>query len=158
MVISILSLSFTTTDGKAILRAGTPVLLETTQMLMSDNLNLGQSIDFRVRYDIKADNKVVVKAGSIAKGQVTRLQKARGLGREGYIEIVIKTVQSVDGQMIPLTGGSIYNEGNDQQVLAWGLGIFVCILFLMIKGKNASIPQGTAVDSTVAMEMEIVVN
>ena len=157
MAFSILSLSFTTTDGKVTLRAGTPVLLETTQMIMSDNLSVGQSIDFRVRFDVKADNKVVIRAGSIAKGQVTRVQHARGLGREGYIEVQIKSVQSVDGQMVPLTGGNIYREGEDQQVLAWGLGLFVCILFLMIKGKNAQIPSGTSVDANVAMDMEIAV-
>lgn len=161
MACSMLFLSFTTADGKfvqVILSTGTPVLLETTQLIQSDNLSVGQSIDLRVRFNVKAEGKVVIKAGSIAKGQVTRIQKARGLGRQGYAEIQIKTVQAVDGQMVPLTGGNIYNEGEDRQVLAWGLGIFVCLLFLMIKGKNAQIPSGTSVDANVAMDMDIAVN
>jgi hypothetical protein len=154
---SLLTLSFTTANGKIILRAGTPVLLETTQMIMSNNLSIGQSVDFRVRYDVKSESKSLIKAGSIAKGQVTRVQKARGLGKEGYVEIQIKSVQAADGQMVPLTGGNIYREGEDQQVLAWGLGLLVCILFLMVKGKNAQIAAGTSVDANVAMDVEVVV-
>ncbi len=150
-------LSFKNIDGKVVLRAGTPVLLETNQTIVSDNLSVGQSIDFKVRFDVKTDNKLVVRAGSIAKGQVTRVSKSKGLGKEGYVEIQLKTVQTIDGQMVPLTSGNLYREGEDKQGLAWGLGILVCILFLTIKGKEAMIPSGTTVDSNIAMDVEIAV-
>ena len=84
-------------------------------------------VDFRVKTDVKVDNKVVIAAGAIAKGQVVRGQKAKGLGK----------------------------EGDDQQTLAIVLGVFVCILFLFLKGKNATVPSGFQLNSSVASTVTI---
>lgn len=158
MAFSILSLSFAMPAGKVTLSSGTPILLETTQMINSEFLSIGQSIDCRVRFDVKVDGQTVVKAGSIAKGQVTRVESARGLGKEGYVEIQMKSVRAVDGQMVPLMSGNIFREGEDKKTLAWGAGIFLCFLFLLVKGENAEIASGTSIDANVGIDMEIAVN
>lgn len=158
LAFSILTLSFAMPAGKVTLRSGTPVLLETTQMINSEFLSVGQSIDCRVRFDVKVDGETVIKAGSIAKGQVTRVESARGLGKEGYIEIQMKSVRSVDGQMIPLMSGNIFREGEDKKTLAWGAGLFLCVLFLLVKGENAEIASGTSIDANVGVDMEIAVD
>lgn len=112
-------------------------------------------VDFRVKTDVKVDNKVVIAAGAIAKGQVVRGQKAKGLGKEGFVEIQIKSVRAVDGQEVYLSGGNVYQEGDDQQTLAIVLGVFVCILFLFLKGKNATVPPGFQLNSSVASTVTI---
>ncbi len=137
------------------LPAGTSIPLETTRMISSETLEAGQMVDLRVVADIKVDGKVVVAAGSMAKGQVVRSEKSRALGRQGRIEIQIKSVKSVDGQDIPLSGGSLYKEGEDKQTLAIALGILLCILCLLIKGKEAVFPIGTSVSANVAANSEI---
>ena len=116
---------------------------------------VGQVVDFRVKTDVKVDNKVVIAAGAIAKGQVVRGQKAKGLGKEGFVEIQIKSVRAVDGQEVYLSGGNVYQEGDDQQTLAIVLGVFVCILFLFLKGKNATVPSGFQLNSSVASTVTI---
>ncbi|MES2519330.1 MAG: hypothetical protein V4585_14550 [Bacteroidota bacterium] len=140
------------------LSAGTPISLETVQTLTSDSVQAGQTVDFKVRNDIKVGDIVVIKAGSIAKGLVTRANMAKGLGKEGQIEIQIKSVSSVDGQQIPVIGNNIYRQGEDKQTLAIVLGVVLCILFLTMKGKNAEIPAGTTVDANTATNMMISVN
>jgi hypothetical protein len=153
---SFLFMSFKMTgDGEVTLNAGTIVSLETVSMIQSDFVSVGQTIDFRVKYDVKVDNKTVIPAGAIAKGQVMRAQKAKGLGKEGFVEIQIKSVTAVDGQEVFLNGGNVYQEGENQETLAIVLGIFVCILFLTIKGKNAQVPPGYQVTSSVATTMSI---
>ncbi len=153
---SFLLMSFKMTgDGEETLNAGTNVSLETVSMIQSEFVSVGQTIDFRVKYDVKVDNKIVISAGAIAKGQVMRAQKAKGLGKEGFVEIQIKSVTAADGQEVFLTGGNVYQEGEDQQTLAIILGVFVCILFLTIKGKNAQVPPGYQVTSSVATTMSI---
>ena len=124
-------------------------------MIQSNLVSVGQTIGFRVKYDVKVDGKTVVAAGSIAKGQVMRAQKAKGLGKEGFVEIQIKSVTAADGQEVFLTGGNVYQEGEDKQSLAILLGVFVCILFLTLKGKNAQVPPGYQVTSSVATTMTI---
>ena len=156
LVASFLFMSFKMTgDGEVTLNAGTNVSLETVSMIQSDLVSVGQTIDFRVKYDVKVDNKTVIPAGAIAKGQVMRAQKAKGLGKEGFVEIQIKSVTASDGQEVFLTGGNVHQEGEDQQTLAILLGVFVCILFLTIKGKNAQVPPGYQVTSSVATTMTI---
>lgn len=140
------------------INAGTPIALETVQTLYSDIVQSGQTVDFRVKNDVKVKDVVVIKAGSIAKGLVTRASRAKGLGKEGQIEVQIKSVSSIDGQQIPVVGNNIYRQGEDKQTLAIVLGVVLCILFLTMKGKNCGIIAGTTVDATTAANMTVSVN
>lgn len=155
LVTAILSMSFKMRGDGVVLNAGTSVPLETVSMIRSDQVSVGQSIDFRVKFDVKVGDKTVIAAGSIAKGQVMRAQKAKGVGKEGFVEIQIKSVQAVDGQEVFLSGGNVYNEGEDKQTLAILLGVFVCLLFLTMKGKNAEVPPGYSVNAAVATTVTI---
>ncbi len=156
LVVSMLSMSFKMrADAAIVLNAGTNVALETVSMIQSDLVWAGQTIDFRVKYDVKVDNKTVIAAGSIARGQVMRAEKAKAIGKEGFVEIQIKSVTAADGQEIFLTGGNVYQEGENKQTLSIVLGVVVCILFLLMKGKNAQVPPGYQVDSSVATNTTI---
>jgi len=131
------------------LAAGTMVQLETLNLISSELISAGQNIDFRVSRDVKADGEVVIPAGSIARGQVQRAQHAKGIGKAGYVEVRIKSVTAIDGTEIYLAGGDLYQEGEDKQTLAIVLGVFLCILFLTIKGEEAFIPAGYEVTANV---------
>jgi len=156
LIIPIFAMSFKMRgNGEVILNAGTSVSLETISIIQSNFVSVGQTIDFRVKYDVKVDNKTVIAAGSIAKGQVMRAQRAKGVGKEGFVEIQIKSVTASDGQEVFLSGGNVYQEGEERQVLSILLGVFICILFLAMKGKNAEVPPGYQVTSAVATTMTI---
>lgn len=145
-------------NGDVLLTAGTPVALETIGVIVSEGATVGQLIDFKVRADVKVGDKVVIASGSIAKAQVSRVQAPKGLGKEGFIELQLKSVKAIDGKEVQLSSGNIYKEGQDKSTLSIVLGIFVCILFLFMKGKNAEIPPGYQVDATVASNTTISVS
>jgi hypothetical protein len=154
--IAFLCMSFHSREnGETVLNAGTMVALETISVIKSNSVLIGQIIDFRVPYDVKVDNKVVIAAGSMARGQVMSAQRAKGIGQAGFVEVQIRSVTAVDGQEILLTGGNLNQEGEDKQTLAIVLGVFVCVLFLTIKGKDAQVPPGYHVRSAVAMTTTI---
>ena len=138
-----------------VLNAGTSIPLETMNVIKSNNATVGRTIDLRVTRDVKVDGQTVIQAGSIAKGQIIRSEKAKGIGKAGFLEIQIKSVTAIDGQEVYLSGGNINEEGDDKQSLAIVLGIFVCILLLLIKGKDAEIPPGFSINSNVASTMNI---
>lgn len=138
-----------------LLSAGTSVPLETTTLLRSDEVSIGQIVNFKVKTDVKVGDKVVIAAGSIAKGQVTRAQRAKGIGKEGYLEIQIKSVTATDGQEIFLGNSNLYQEGENKQTLSIVLGVLVCILFLTMKGKNAELAPGYQVLASVASNTTI---
>jgi hypothetical protein len=125
------------------------------QMITSEFMQVGQTVDLKVTTDVKIDGQVVIPAGSIAKGLVSRASKPKALGKEGNIEIQVKSVKAIDGQEIPLSSNALYKEGEDKQTLAILLGLLVCILCLFITGKNAVIPTGTSLTANVASNAEI---
>ncbi|MFM6948980.1 MAG: hypothetical protein ACKOWQ_08205 [Aquirufa sp.] len=138
------------------LPAGTRIELETVQTINSQT-QIGESIDFKVRADVSVDGKVVIKAGSIAKGTVMSSSKPKGLGKEGKVEIQVKNVTAADGKIVPLSASSISREGEDKATISILLGLFVCFLFLFMKGKDGVIPAGTTTDAVVASNMKIAV-
>lgn len=140
---------------KVILPAGSIISLENPTEINSENIIAGQSINFIVQNDVKVDGKIVINQGTIAKGIVTRVQKAKGLGKEGSLEIEIKSVEAVDGTEVRLTSTKVSEVGEDKQTAAILLGVFVCVLFLTKKGKNAIIPNGFTIDGRVASNTEI---
>ncbi|MGB3587239.1 MAG: hypothetical protein WBA23_11895 [Tunicatimonas sp.] len=151
LVASMLSLSFKMNNvAEVVLKAGTSIPLETVSMIQSDLITVGQTIDFVVSRDVEVNERIVIPSGSLAKGQVIRAQQPRAIGKEGFFEIRIKSVVAVDGQEVFLTGGNVYQEGEDKQTLSIVLGVFLCILFLLIKGKNAQVPPGFQIDASVA--------
>ncbi|WP_185974387.1 hypothetical protein [Litoribacter populi] len=158
MIVSILTMSFSTKGYQEVtLSSGTIIPLENANEINSATLTAGQTLDFFVRQDIKVEGQTVVKRGALARGQVLRVQRAKGLGKEGFVEVEIRSVEAVDGSEILLTGGRLTEEGDDRQVAAIALGVLVCILFLTMKGKNAVIPKGYAVDARVANDIQIAV-
>ncbi len=158
LIIALFNLSFISPNEKVILKAGTPLQLELVNIVDTKTIQPGQIVDFRVKFDIKANNKVVIPAGAIAKGQVVRADKAKGIGKPGEIQIEIKSVSAVDGSQVYLSNGTIYREGEDKQTLSIVLGIFVCVLCLLIKGKNAKIFPGSEFNVQVATNAEIEVS
>ena len=155
LAFSFLFTSFKAPDGKVVLSAGTQVRLETINTLKSDIVLPGQTIDFKVIADVVIDEKVVIAAGTLAKGQVTRAQKAKGLGKAGYLEVRLKSVTAVDGQQIYLSGSNINQEGEDKSTTAIVLGVLICLLFLTIKGSNAEVPIGHEIAVNVASTLKI---
>jgi hypothetical protein len=143
--------------GEIIIPAGTRIELETVQSISSELIQPGEPVDFKVRADVSINGVVVVKAGTLAKGVVITSDHAKGIGKEGNVEIQVKNVQAVDGSFLPLSSNSIARKGENNAVLSIVLGVLVCLLFLLIKGKNGVIPAGTSVDAIVASNSKVVV-
>lgn len=155
LALSISCLSFSNTNETITLKAGTIAALETKTLLNSEFLTVGKTIDFMVTQDIKVEGNIVVEAGAMAKSQVVRASRARGLGKAGYIAVEMKTLTAIDGSQILIARVIFYQEGKGKEAMALALGLVVCILFLTIKGENAIIPQGYSVTPSVAVSSEI---
>lgn len=142
-------------QNTAVLKAGNLVVLETTMPLSSKNAQMGQAVAMRVKYDVVINGKTVIKAGAPGSGQVTAAEHHKGLGKQGSLAIRPSVVQAVDGQMIPVVGASTSAAGSGTAGAAIGLAVVVSPLFLLHKGKEASIPAGYEMQATVANETVI---
>lgn len=148
--------SFTKPAGNvAVLKAGTMVSLELVSAVTSD-MKAGQTVDFRVTSDVKADGVVVIPAGAIAKGQVLSASKNKLLGGPGEVTVQVKSVNAVDGTRVALSGSSLTAEGDSQLVLSIVLTL-LCWLGFLLKGGKGIIATGTTFDATVAANTDIAI-
>lgn len=138
--------------SKRTLKAGTLVVLETSNPLSSKDAQAGQSVSLRVKYDVMVSGRAVIKAGAPGSAQVVAAEQRKGLGKEGTLSIKPTVVQAVDGQMIPLSGNGVGQSGQDTKGGTIALAVVVSPLFLLKKGKDATIPAGYEMQATVASE------
>lgn len=156
LAFALLNMSFTGKNEENInIPAGTIVTLENASAINSQNLSVGQNIDFFAADEVRVNGKTVIRRGAPAKGQVTRVQKAKGLGKEGSVEIEVRSIQAVDGSEIRLTSARVFEEGEDRQTAAILLGVLICILFLTKKGKEAEIAPGTIITGRTAQDTTV---
>lgn len=139
----------------ALLRAGTIIVMETTGPLSSKDAQVGQTVPLRVKYDVVIRGRAVIKAGAPGSAQVLTAEHRKGMGKQGSLSIKPTVVQAVDGQMVPVTSNAVGTAGEDSKGAAIGLALAVSPLFLLKKGKEASIPPGYEIQANVASDAEI---
>ncbi len=151
-----ISLFFTLTSafGQSIkLEEGTQIRLKLLQDLSSATSQAGQTISFEVLDAVKVDNTVVIAEGAQALGTVTLAEPKKSLGRAGKLNIRLEYVKAVDGSKIHVRANSV-NQGNGKGV-ATGVAVGVSALvffpaapvFLLIKGKDITVPSGQHLDA-----------
>jgi hypothetical protein len=137
------------------LPAGSAVILRLLETINSNEVTAGQQITSQVVQDVKVDNAIVIKAGSIALATVSKVNKNGIVGQGGELVISDFYATSVDGSRVPLMA-NLSQEGKDKMPLAI-VGGLICLPLIFIKGGKAIIPAGTqktvytAVDVTVSL-------
>ena len=81
------------------LRSGTVVSLELNESYTTDELQVGNTLDFFVRSNVTVNGRVVISTGSIAEGRVKKVTTGCN-GKCASITIIVDNVQAVDGQRI----------------------------------------------------------
>lgn len=148
--------AFTKPAGNvAVLKSGTMVSLELVDQVSSD-MKAGQTVDFRVVSDVKADGVVVIPAGTIAKGQIISASKNSLLGGEGEVTVQVKSVNAIDGTKVPLSGSSLTAEGENKLVVSIVLTL-LCWFGFLLKGGKGEIPAGTTFEATVVGNTDIAI-
>lgn len=136
------------------LPAGTPIVLRNMEAINSSNITNGTSVMFTVVNDVVVDDKVVIKAGAVVDAQVNYAKKKNYAGVAGEITVSDFAVKAVDGTYIPLRA-TMSSKGEEKMGLSIGLGLLICVLFLLIQGEDAVIPAGTTKSVYTMMDMKI---
>lgn len=141
---------------QVILKGGTPVVFATLNDLSSKDVQTGNLVDLQVVSNVVVDGEVVIPAGTIAKGQVSKAIKSSALGKGGELTIIINSINAVDGSLIPLSGATLSAAGKDRVALSIICGI--CTLFgFLIHGSQAEIPIGSQVQASVMNNTSITI-
>jgi hypothetical protein len=123
---------------------GTPFDARITEDMSPSQLNTGDRVLMVVDKDVIVDNYVVIHAGARVVAEVAESKEKSYAGQAGKIILSFKTVTTVDGQQIAISG-SRRAEGDDVMVESIGLGLVCCPLFLLMKGEEGIIKAGQVV-------------
>jgi hypothetical protein len=137
------------------LEDGTPVKLRTNRTVSSTDAHVNDTLDFEVLEEVKVHDVVVIPRSGIAWGTITEAQPKRRMGREGKLNINIDNVKLSSGEKIPLRAVKEAKGGGHQgamtgAIVATSIVFFPAApLFLLMHGKDITIPKGTEITAYV---------
>lgn len=134
---------------------GTAVKMRLGETLSSESAKVGQQVPLEVTEDVLVDGVVVIPKGSNAIATVTTAQAKRRMGRGGKLDVNVDSTHMVDGQKVQLRAvrgdkGGGHVGGMTVGIVATSLVFFPAApLFLLMHGKDITIPEGTPVTAFV---------
>ena len=137
------------------LPASTRIYVETRQDLIGkgDQVQEGQSVKAQVWRDVAVNGHVVIAAGTPVIAKVDLYKQRQIAGVKGTMTIGAYETESLDGQVIQLSGG-YHKEGKSRMALSITLGVLF-ILPIFIPGKAAELPSGTVFDAYIENNWQI---
>lgn len=85
--------------------SGTIMKLKLLNSLNSDTLELGDQFDFTTIEDIKADNAIVIPAGSMVRGSIQKVARSRMLSKGAVVYLDFDHIVSPTGRQVPIKVG-----------------------------------------------------
>jgi hypothetical protein len=151
---------------------GTPVQMIISQDLQSGVAKVGDSVNFQVLKPVIVDNQVLVPAGSIAYGFVTKSKKPGVFGAPGKLAFTCEAIQ-LTGVSVPLraneeskSGASETQKMADNEVKGEALGAVMsggipslgpsAVLGFLHGGGNVTVHRGQELTMYVASNTPIV--
>jgi hypothetical protein len=147
--------------SQLILLDGTPVKLSINRSVSSGSASVGEQVDFSVKEDVAANGVVVIPKGSLAIGKVTEAVPKRRMGRAGKLEIVLDYVRLADTEKASVRAvkdakGQNRKGGMTVGIVATGLLFWPAApLFLLMHGKDITVPQGAEVTAYVSGDQKL---
>ena len=130
------------------IKGGTIVPLESTAKIKAADVNVGQTVDFRVSRDVLVDGIVAIPCGTIAKGTVYEAKKSTAFGTKGRLGIKVRYLTLPSGDNISFASSDIYIQGQNRTALSVVVFFFTLLPFPC--GSKAVMPLGYEFDATVA--------
>src|ERR1700693_41785 len=144
-----------------VLEDATAVTLRLGRSLSSADAHAGDRVDFEVAEEISVNRIVVIPKDSPASGSVIAAHKKRRMGRAGKLDVSIDGVQLADGEKVTLRAVKESQGGSHTGIMAGGMVATSLIVwpaapvFLLMHGKDVTIPKGTEVTAYLNGDMKL---
>jgi hypothetical protein len=138
-------------SAKLLVADGTPVKLQLAQTISSAHARSGDRLDFVVAEDVTNGGLPAIRAGTIARGSVIKVNGKRFLGLGGKVIIKLESVELVTGDRVRLharrefKGGSHTKRMAAEMILAGLIYMPAAPVFLLSHGRDCTVLKGTAV-------------
>jgi hypothetical protein len=141
--------------AEARLADGTRIPVKVMERLSSASLKDNDPVTFAVVEDVVVDGRVVVKQGTPVRGVIVEAAAKRRMGRAGRLSYTVNDTKGVDRGVIQLR--AVQARRGDSHVTSTAVtttavAVFVPVaapFFLLRKGSDVVVPEGTRVDAFV---------
>jgi hypothetical protein len=144
-----------------VLKDGTALHLRLVdEGLSSATATVGQIVEFAIVEEIAIDNQVVIPYGSPAFGTVVEAQPKRRLGRGGKLNVSLTKMRLADGEWVYLAAVKNARGGGHTGPMIAGMAATAIIwpvapVWLLIEGKDITIPKGTRITAYTQGDMHL---
>jgi hypothetical protein len=132
----------------------TALRLVLTDPLSSATNEVDDPVRFEVTEEVRVGGVVVIAKGSTAVGHVVEVEPKKRLGRAGKLNFTLDHVKAVDGSNLRLRASST-RKGDDKTGTVIVGTVLLSPLFLIMRGKDVSIPQGMAMTAYIDGDRDI---
>jgi len=132
----------------------TALRLSLAEPLSSATSAVDDPARFEVTEDVSVGGIVVIAKGSTAVGHVVEVEPKRRLGRAGKLNFMLDHVKAIEGSNLRLRAAST-RKGEDKTGAVIVGTVLLSPLFLIMRGKDVSIPKGTAMTAYIDGDREI---
>lgn len=140
--------------GNAYIPKGTIIDVELLEELSSKKNHVDDDVKLKTLDNIIINDVIVVPAGALVEGKVTKCTNSGLFGRAGKLEFTINSVRSINGVDIPLQYTDFKEAGSDDGAVAVA-AVVTLIGGLFMKGKNVSFPAGTKMSAKVVADTDL---
>ncbi len=136
-------------SAKVLIADGTPVKLQLAQTVSSAHARYGEHLDFVVVEDVTVGGLLVIRAGTIASGSVTKVVGKRVLGLGGKLFIKLDSVELVTGERDMLHARREFKGRSRTKLMAAGMILAGLIympaapVLLLSHGRDSTVLKGT---------------
>ncbi|WP_297569407.1 hypothetical protein [uncultured Anaerovibrio sp.] len=141
-------------EGNAYIPKDTVINIELTEELSSKKNHVDDDVSLKTLDNIIINDVIVIPAGSLVSGKVTKCTGSGLFGRAGKLEFTINSVKSVNGVEIPLQYTEIKEAGSDDGAVAVAAAVTL-IGGLFMKGKNVTFPAGSKMMAKVVADTDL---
>jgi len=132
---------------------GTALRLSLTQDLSSATNAVDDPVHFEVMEDVKVAGVVAFPMGSTAAGHIVEVDPRRRMGRAGKLNFTVDHVKAPDGSNLRLRASST-RKGEDKTGTVIIGSVVLSPLFLIMRGKDITIPKGTEITAYIDGDRE----
>jgi hypothetical protein len=144
------------------LEDGTPIELRLARRLSSADAQVDERVNFEVLEDVVVKGALVIPKGSVALGTITEAQSKRRMGRGGKLGVELDSVRLADGEKCAISATKNEKGGGHVGAMTTGMvasalvvAPVVAPLFLLMHGKDITMPKGTPITAYVAGTMNL---
>ncbi len=140
---------------------GTAVKLRLAETISSADAKTGQQVPFEVIDDVVVQGVTVIPKGTQALATVTDAEPKKRMGRGGKLDVNVDSTRLVNGEKVQLRAvkdnkGGGHVGAMTGAIVATSIVFFPAApLFLLMHGKDITIPKGTEVTAFVQGDMRL---